>query len=258
VQAGTVILAAGVYGSPCMLMHSGIGPGQILSDLDVPVRAHLSGVGANLCDHPAVSLDVGYRGVQRDGPLLHTFATFASPLAADGEGPDLALWGSDPEGEPAEGWLDVVLLRPHGRGRVLPATEPAQQPRIWLPTTTDADIAALCYGVRRALQVLSTAPIHAITGGRPMSVPTGSAELAAWVRANTYSLPHTVGTCAMGASPAGGAVVDRTGQVFGFPGLYVADASILPGPPTGFPHLVTLMMASRITDRLLKSGHLVR
>jgi choline dehydrogenase-like flavoprotein len=62
----------------------------------------------------------------------------------------------------------------------------------------------------------------------------------------------------MGASPAGGAVVDRTGQVFGFPGLYVADASILPGPPTGFPHLVTLMMASRITDRLLKSGHLVR
>jgi choline dehydrogenase len=234
------------------------GSGRLLTDLDVPVRADLSGVGNNLCDHPAVSLDVGYRGVQRRGPLLHTFATFASPVA-DGEGPDLALWGSDPEGEPAQGWLDVVLLRPRGRGRVLLATtDPAQQPRIWLPTTTDEDIAALCHGVRRALQVLGTSAIRTICDGAAMPVPTELAELAAWVRANTYSLPHTVGTCAMGASPDSGAVVDRTGQVFGFPGLYVADASILPGPPSGFPHLVTLMMASRIADGLLTSLYLTR
>jgi choline dehydrogenase len=50
------------------------------------------------------------------------------------------------------------------------------------------------------------------------------------------------------ASPDNGAVVDAAGQVHGLTGLYIVDASILPGPPTGFPHLITLMMASRIAD----------
>jgi choline dehydrogenase len=257
VRAHTVVLAAGVYGSPCILMRSGIGHDALLATLDIPVRANLPGVGSNLCDHPAVSLDVGYRGIQRNGPVLHTFATFASPLTADGEGPDLALWSNDPEGEPAEGWLDVVLLRPHGRGHVLLAsTDPAMQPRIRLPATTDDDVALLSHGVQRAHEVLATTAIQRIVDGAPAAAPTEFKALATWVRANTYSLPHTVGTCAMGASPDDGAVVDRTGQVFGFTGLYVADASILPGPPTGFPHLVTLMMASRITADLLASPHL--
>jgi choline dehydrogenase len=164
------------------------------------------------------------------------------------------LWSSDPEGEPAEGWIDVVLLRPRGRGRVqLASADPAQQPRIWLPVATDDDIEALCHGVRRAREVSATSAIRTICDNPPMPVPTEEGTLATWVRANMYSLPHTVGTCAMGASREAGAVVDRTGQVLGFPGLYVADASVLPGPPTGFPHLVTLMMASRITDGLLRS-----
>jgi choline dehydrogenase len=144
VQADMVVLAAGVYGSPCLLMRSGIGPGDLLAGFGIPVRADLAGVGDNLCDHPAVSLDLGYRGIQRRGPLLHTLATFESPLVGEGEGPDLALWSSDPEGDPAEGWIDVVLLRPRGRGRVLLAsTDPARQPRISLPTCTEEDVLAL-------------------------------------------------------------------------------------------------------------------
>src|SRR6476660_5899627 len=98
--------------------------------------------------------------------------------------------------------------------------------------------------------------MQTICRGSAMPVPTESETLTTWVRANAYSLPHTVGTCAMGASPDNGAVVDRQGAVFGFAGLYVVDASILPGPPTGFPHLVTLAMASRITDGLLTSTSL--
>jgi choline dehydrogenase len=257
VQAGTVVLAAGVYGSPCLLMRSGIGPAGLLTELAIPVRADLPGVGGNLCDHPAVSLDVGYRGVQRRGPLLHTFATFASPITAEVDGPDLALWSSDPEGEPAEGWLDVVLLRPRGRGRVLLAsTDPTHPPRIWLPTPTDEDVVVLCHGVRRALDVLAAPALQTICTD-PLAAAARELEpLGSWVRANAYSLPHTVGTCAMGASPDNGAVVDGAGQVYGVTGLYVVDASILPGPPTGFPHLVAVMMASRITDGLLTSPDL--
>jgi choline dehydrogenase-like flavoprotein len=62
----------------------------------------------------------------------------------------------------------------------------------------------------------------------------------------------------MGASPHDGAVVDASGRVHGAHGLYVADASILPGPPTGFPHLVALMMATRITDGILTHRHTAR
>jgi choline dehydrogenase len=252
VLAATVVLSAGVYGSPCLLMRSGIGPADLLAELGIRVRAELPGVGANLCDHPAASLDVGYRGVQRPGPLLHTLATFASPAGTAGEGPDLALWISDPEGEPAEGWLDVVLLRPEGRGQVrIATTDPAQPPRIWLPTLTEQDVAILCHGVRRAVDVLAASVLEPTRKDPPPVALIDSDRLARWVRDNAYSLPHTVGTCAMGASPHDGAVVDAAGRVHGVAGLYVVDASILPGPPTGFPHLVTLMMANRITDKLL-------
>ena len=252
IRANTVVLAAGVYGSPCLLMRSGIGPGEFLAKLGLPVRADLPGVGNNLCDHPAVSVDTGYRGVQRQGALLHTLATFASPSAVDGDGPDLALWSSDPEGDPAEGWLDVVLLRPEGRGRVqLASADPAQQPRIWLPTPTDEDVLALCHGVRTAQDLLVTPALQGICHEQ-IGVPTDLERLVPWVRDNAYSLPHTVGTCAMGAVPDNGAVVDSAGRVHGVAGLYVVDASILPGPPTGFPHLVLLMMASRIADRILR------
>jgi choline dehydrogenase len=131
---------------------------------------------------------------------------------------DLALWSSDPEGDPAEGWLDVVLLRPTGRGRVLLAsTDPAQQPRIWLPTPTDEDVEVVCHGVRQALEVAATSALRTICNDPP-ATPTKSARLDTWVRANAYSLPHTVGSCAMGTSPDDGAVVDRVGRVYGVTG----------------------------------------
>lgn len=251
VEAGAVVLTAGVYGSPCLLMRSGVGPATLLAELGIRVVLDLAGVGENLSDHPAVSLDVGYRGAQRAGPLLHMLAGLASP-SAEGAGPDLALWWSDPEGDPAEGWLDVVLWRPQGRGRVRPRSpDPLEPPRIWLPTLTDRDVAALSHGVRRALDVMTTPPVQKVSSSPATAVPHEWGPLGAWIRDNAYSLPHTVGTCAMGASPRAGAVVDPTGRVHGAHGLYVADASILPGPPTGFPHLVTLMMATRITEGIL-------
>jgi choline dehydrogenase len=256
IEADTVVLAAGVYGSPCLLMRSGVGPAGVLAELGVRVVADLKGVGENLSDHPSVSLDVGYRGEQRAGPVLHTLASFASP-AAEGAGPDLALWCSDPEGDPAEGWLDVLLWRPQGRGRVrLRSREPGEPPRIWLPTLTDRDVGALSHGVRRAIDVMATSVVRTICSNPQTDVPDDSRTLDAWIRDHSYSLPHTVGTCAMGASPDDGAVVDARGRVHGVDGLYVADASIIPGPPTGFPHLVTLMMATRVTEGILTRPHL--
>lgn len=70
---------------------------------------------------------------------------------------------------------------------------------------------------------------------------------------NAYSLPQVVGTCAMGPDPTTGAVVDATAQVHGVDRLSVVDASIIPEPPSGVPHIITIMLAEHLS-RMLGTG----
>lgn len=76
-----------------------------------------------------------------------------------------------------------------------------------------------------------------------------------WVGQERYSLPHTVGTCAMGNASDGRPVVDTNGRVHGAEGLAVVDALIIPVPPSGFPHVVTIMIAERLA-KATTSGQL--
>ena len=87
IRAGWIILAAGTYGSPTILMRSGIGPSDHLADLGIEVQVDLPGVGANLADHPAVELDSGWRGPATSGPILHSIATFRSSGASTAGAP---------------------------------------------------------------------------------------------------------------------------------------------------------------------------
>ena len=70
---------------------------------------------------------------------------------------------------------------------------------------------------------------------------------------NAYSIPHVVGTCAMGPSPERGDVVDAGGRVHGVDRLLVVDASIIPDAPSGFPHLITIMLAEHLAEAI---GHM--
>jgi choline dehydrogenase len=63
-----------------------------------------------------------------------------------------------------------------------------------------------------------------------------------------------VGTCAMGVDPKGGAVVDAAGRVHGVERLRVIDASMIPEPPSGFPNLVTMMVADRVAAQIASEG----
>lgn len=54
----------------------------------------------------------------------------------------------------------------------------------------------------------------------------------------------------MGPSPDDGAVVDTSGSVYGTPRLSVVDASIMPSVPSGFPHIATIMIAERLSERI--------
>jgi choline dehydrogenase-like flavoprotein len=255
IEASWVVLCAGVYGSPPILMRSGIGPPDHLRSVDVPVRVDLPGVGANLADHPTVGLDCGYRGQARTDPILHFIATFHSSTTPSDAAPDLMLWSSDPAG-PAEGpasfEIEVVLLRPRSRGRVqLRSADPADSPHVELPALGDPfDVERLGEGYQRGLEVANNSQIRRHCADPPPAEPRGADELLELVRAEGYSLPHVVGTCAMGPRPEAGAVVNTSGQVHGTHGLSVVDASIMPDVPSGFTHLPTIMIAERLSKQI--------
>jgi choline dehydrogenase len=108
----------------------------------------------------------------------------------------------------------------------------------------------LAEGYQLALEVANRPEIQAMATVSPPATPKTRAELRQRILDNAYSLPHVIGTCAMGASPDEGSVVDGHGRVHGVDGLAVIDASIIPEATAGFPHLVTLMLAMRLSDEL--------
>jgi choline dehydrogenase len=240
VEADTVVLCAGVYGSPVILMRSGIGPADELRAVGIDVRADLPAVGDNLADHPVVDLVFELDGEARSGPILHTLATFHSSRARADDAPDLAFWLSDPEGEPPEFGIGVVLTKPECRGSVrLRSVDPADPPLIELPVPVDGDVERLVECYERALDVLADPEVAAFG-----SVPRPD-DARAEVIATMRSLPHVVGTCALGT------VVDERCRVRGVDHLYVADASVMPDVPSGFVHFPTIMIAERTADLLL-------
>jgi choline dehydrogenase len=235
-------------------MRSGIGPAEHLQSVGIPVRLDLPGVGANLSDHPGADIDCGYRGVFRTAPLLHSIATFHSRGAASEAPPDLMLWVTDPGApeNPPQFWIDIVLLKPHSRGSVrLRSADPADPPRINLPNFREpSDLERLAEGYRRAREVASLPEIRSLCDD-PLPPEIGDEEeLRRTVRHGAYSVPHVVGTCSMGPSPDDGAVVDRSGRVFGTERLFVVDASIMPTVPSGFTHIPTIMIAERLSEQI--------
>jgi choline dehydrogenase len=193
-----------------------------------------------------VTLACGYDGPVRTAPCLHVVGTFRSTGLAADEAPDLMLWLSDPGGDPPAFEIDAVLLRPQSAGRVsLRSADPRQPPRIELPAPTErADADRLAEGVRRAAEVASHPELRRCGAIPPEPVPAGGAELRAFIEAERYTLPHMVGTCALGA------VVGPDGSVHGTRALSVADASVIPEALSGFPHLPTIMVAERVAERL--------
>ena len=250
VSADLIVLCSGTYGSPPILLRSGIGPAADLRALGIPVVADLPGVGANLADHPGVELELGWSGARAPGPLLHSIASWHSTASGGNGSPDMLFWIADPQGDPASMSIECVLMRPASRGSVrLRSADPADPPRISLPSLEPTDVERLGEGYRRALEAATRPNVRALCASDPGPLPASRSELDAFVIENTYSIPHVVGTCAMGTRPDAGAVVDAGGRVHGVDGLAVVDASILPGPTSGFPNLVTMMVAEHLSKR---------
>jgi choline dehydrogenase len=264
-----VLLAAGTYQSPVLLMLSGIGPEDQLAPLGIGMRSDLP-IGHGLQDH--CMAQVNYL---TDEPSLFGVATpenFA--LLEEGRGP---LTSNIPEaagffrarpGVPApdvefhfapsmffdEGLtapsdhgycFGPVVIRPTSRGRVmLRAPLPDSKPRILCNfLTTEEDRASMLAGMRMALEIAAQEPLKAVERA-PFSVPDSDSDedLMAFARRAGQSVYHPAGTCAMGS------VVDSSLRVYGFEGLRVVDASVMPEITGGNTNAPVIMIAERAAD----------
>jgi choline dehydrogenase len=261
VEADAVVVAAGAYASPAVLLRSGIGPAAGLREIGIAAAADLPGVGDNLIDHPLAAVDLptmpGYAG-----PRFQMMLTARSSLAGPGGPPDLHLFAAGPFDNPASptgGVFGIVtgLMAVRSRGSVrLRSANPADPPRIDIAHLHHPDdVTRMVEATRHARQLSRTPPLAGlVTGAELAPGPTigdnDTAGLASSIRERTGSYHHPVGTCAMGPHPGDGAVVDTRGAVHGISGLWIADASTMPAIPAANTNLSTIVIAERIGQGL--------
>lgn len=257
VRAARVVLAAGAYGSPAIMLRSGIGPAEELRLLGIPVVAHLPGVGRNLSEHPLFGMSYTVREQPEAETWFQVMLTCRSSTATTGF--DTQIFPSGPVIEPGGTTFRIFtsLVKPLSHGRLwLNSADPCVAPRIDLGYFSHpADLPRMIEGVRIARQLARTPPladliIHECSPG-PGRGDTDAALTAA-IRAEVETYHHPVGTCRMGPVDDATAVVDPQGRVHGIAGLWVIDASIMPTIPAANTHVPTLMLAERCAAWLIE------
>jgi len=254
-RADTIVLAAGTYGSPAILMRSGIGPAEPLAALGIPVR-HDAPVGQTLADHPLYRMQFAAPSTAPlpEVPALQMLLTASSSSCVSGT-LDLHIVAvsryRSPESPSGAAFrLMPALMKPRSTGRLwLRSSDPAAAPCIDLGYFTDpADMARMIEVMRMARALARTPSLAAMVLGEVAPGPTVGDDdeaLANAIHAGILSYHHPVATCRMGPANDPGAVVDARGRVHGIAQLWVVDASIMPTIPAANTNLPTMMVAER-------------
>jgi choline dehydrogenase len=257
--AEQVILSAGTYGSPAILMRSGIGPADELRAQHIPVIADLP-VGKRLQDHPFYSNIYALRPGSLDmspasGALLWTSSTWAQ----DGE-LDLHISAThlvDPADSPTGGAivLAIAVVQPDSVGTLrLNKNDPRGAPVIDLNfLATARDRRRMLEGVKLS-RCIGRDDIFSQTCAFEM-LPGDSIQddrtLQALIGRQLASYHHPTSTAPMGGHDDEWAVVDEAGAVRGVSDLRVVDASIFPQVPSTATNLTTIMLAEHIYKNAL-------
>jgi 4-pyridoxate dehydrogenase len=282
-----VILCAGAFNTPPLLMRSGVGPAAHLSEMGIKPVADLP-VGRNLQDHLAVLIFFARRNestFRRDmrfdrmavamlrayffgsGPGtvvpggLHAFIKTRPELAV----PDIEFMF---RGAPAQTYLWFPLLRPaypdgyairptllhpDSRGQILlRSTDPEAPPRIvYNFFSAPNDLPRLREGFRLARLAAYAPPMHTYRGEEvsPGEEVKSDAEIDAFIRRTAITAHHPCGTCAMGIGPD--TVTDAELRVRGIEGLRVVDASVMPDLVSAHINACVLMIAEKASDMIL-------
>jgi choline dehydrogenase len=281
-----VLLAAGSFATPKLLMLSGLGPADHLQSHGIEVQVDLPGVGANLQDHHEVPIvaptrrPMGYFGQDKGWPLIRNglqylmFKTgpatsigveacaFVDPDGSDR--PTLQMYciptvylDKDVNGvEPTHGiTINACLLRPEARGTVrLASADPLAKPLIdnnYLGSPNDLRLEIA--GLRYARDLLAAKPLDGLVGTEILPGPaaTDDEALAAHCRRTVKTNWHPVGTARMGHPDDPDAVTDTRLQVRGVAGLRVIDCSAMPRVPSGNTNAPAMAFASRAAELIL-------
>ena len=281
-----ILLCGGAYGSPSILMRSGIGNKEYLRTKDIDCLIDLPGVGENLQDHidyitshrvdswelmGSRSFKFWFRApFELLKYLLFRTGMFSSSLAEGGafiktdqtlEMPDIQLhfvvsmvedhgrtklWGNGFS-------CHVCLLRPESKGTVkIASKDPSVAPLIdpnYL--TAESDMEVLIKGYKKMMEIMTTEPLKKFNNIRnPINIDDDKAIEKA-IRTRSDTIYHPVGTCKMGIDNM--AVVDNSLRVKGVHNLRVIDASIMPTLVGGNTNAPTIMIAEKAAD--LIKGH---
>ena len=280
-----IVLSAGPYNSPQILMLSGIGPADQLRSVGIEVMHDLKGVGENLQEHPNM-LNI-YRANGKLGLSRHlrldraTWAVIrwvlsgAGPFATAGtmanlfmrtrsgvERPDIQIIAM-PIHQHADLWFPLLtkppvyaftarvgILHARSRGWVrLRSADPLDHPRIRFNMFAEtADLEAMVAALKISRDIFSRSPMAELITEEllPGKHYRSDDELAQAIREQAEHRHHAVGTCSMGTDAH--AVVDSQLRVIGIENLRVADASVMPSDPSGNTNVPTMMVGEKAAD----------
>jgi len=283
-----VILCAGAVATPQLLELSGIGKPEILKKYGIDVKHALPAVGENFRDHlnarivwrvkdARVSYNHKVRGLRAANEVWRYLVTrggfFSLPsaplLAFLKTRPELATPDvqmhlvpyaiRDPKQRKLQDFpsmtVSVYQLRPESLGSIhIRSADPDEQPAIRFNFLADPiDQRTMVDGFRMIRRLVGAEPLDALRGeeyspGRQVET---DAEILAWIRNNSQTAYHPIGTCRMGREP--NAVVDERLKVYGLDGLRIADASIFPTMPSGNTNAPAIMVGEKAAD-LIRSA----
>ncbi len=256
VSCDQVVLCAGAYGTPEILMRSGIGRSEDLASLGVETQVELPGAGGNLHDHPAITLEFNASAelvsqldaFRAEHGWLPEEQALAKVSSSSSQGPfDLHIYPwVEPRPDSPTGWAAIVpvsLLTPASRGRLRVGSAGGFVPdHAYLAAPSDR--ASMADGLATAQRLCAGDQLAPLLGTRlnPQQPDEG---VDSWMTRTHSHYWHPAGTAAMGLAERDG-VCDADGRVHGVAGLTLADASIFPEVPRSTPALPVVVVGERI------------
>lgn len=273
IETNRVVLGAGTYGSPGILLRSGVGDPAELRAIGIAPVHDLPGVGRNLHDHPAVQ--IAYTGTPELIAELEQFAAdrwlpeeqviAKARSAACTEAFDIHIYPvGSPYGKIGRDRWDFIVptacMTPRSRGHLrISGPDSSLAPLFehgYVTDTEGADRRVLLDAIALVREIAADPKLARLIGKETSPGPTirGDEDLSAWIEANILHYYHPVGTCKMGPISDPGAVVDARGKVHGLDGVYVADASLLPVIPRANTNIPAAVAAERVAYWLIEDA----